>query len=206
MLALHLYDSSLDWFRQLGMVGTTQPGVIWTGVSSYQEIEAELQRIGGLGGRIDELWFHAHGAPGIVIMPSYGALVGYVCLDAGNVGQLKTVCFVAMAARARVFFTGCNVGEGAQGDAFLLAAGPAMLGRFGGVMVAATSKTFSVPLVGEWLPPWGHARVAKVSAGGNVVLSTSGFTTILPSLPSMPSLPALPRLPSLPGLPRGPLM
>jgi hypothetical protein len=51
MLTLHLYDSSDRRLRQWGYVGTTQPGIIYTGVSGYQDIENELRRIGGLGGK-----------------------------------------------------------------------------------------------------------------------------------------------------------
>jgi hypothetical protein len=99
---------------------------------------------------------------------------------------------MSIAAPGRVFFTGCNVGEGPQGDAFLSAAGPAMLAHGGGVMLVSTSVTASFPLYGEWLPPWGHVKAAKVSPGGAVVINTSGFTTKLPSLPSLPNLPQAP--------------
>jgi hypothetical protein len=169
---LHLYDSSLDPLRKAIMVGTTQPGIIWTGVASYQDIENELRRIGGLGGKIDELWFHAHGAPGIVAMPTYGPFIGWVCLDVNNVGNLKNACLTAMAPQARVFFVCCSVGKGPQGEAFLLAAGPAMLGTGGGSMFAATSTIFAMPLIGVRLPLWGHVRVAKVSPGGATVVTT----------------------------------
>lgn len=169
---LHLYDSSLDPIRRAIMVGTTQPGVIWTGVANLQDIEAELRRIGGLGGKIDELWFHAHGAPGIVVMPSFGPFVGWVCLDVNTVGKLKNACVVAMAPQAKVFFVCCSVGEGQPGEAFLLAAGPAMLGKGGGTMLAATSTIFAFPLIGVRLPMWGHVRAAKVSPGGATVVST----------------------------------
>ena len=169
---LHLYDSSLDPIRRAIMVGTTQPGVIWTGVANLQEIEAELRRIGGLGGKIDELWFHAHGAPGIVVMPSFGPFVGWVCLDVNTVGKLQNACLVAMAPQAKVFFVCCSVGEGPQGEAFLLAAGPAMLGKGGGTMLAATSTIFALPFIGVRLPMWGHVRAAKVSPGGTTVVST----------------------------------
>jgi len=169
---LHLYDSSLDPFRKSIMVGTDQPGIIWTGVSSFQDIEDELNRIGGLGGRIDELWFHAHGAPGVVYMPTFGSLIGWICLDVTNVGSLQSACVVAMAAGAKVFFVSCNLGEGAQGKAFLLAAGPAMLGTGGGSMFAATSTIYAMPIFGVRLPLWGHVRVAKVSPGGATVVTT----------------------------------
>lgn len=189
MLALHLYDSADRALRRWGYVGTTRPGLIYTGVSGYADIEAELRRIGGLGGKIDELWIHSHGAPGIIVIPLTGLISGIVCLDATNVAGLAPVCRMSIATPGRVFFAGCNVGEGAPGDAFLRAAGAAMLGHGGGVMLAATSVTASVPLYGEWLPPWGHVKAAKVSPGGAVTLTTSGFTTKLPSLPKLPSMP-----------------
>jgi hypothetical protein len=173
----------------MGYLGTTQPGVIYTGVSGYQDIQNELRRIGGLGGKIDELWIHSHGVPGIVAIPLTGWVSGMVCLDATNVSGLTPVCQMSIATPGKVFFTGCNIGEGTPGDTFLRAAGPAMLGHGGGVMLAATSVTGSWPLLREWLPPWGHVKAAKVSPGGAVAISTSGFTTRLPSLPSLPRIP-----------------
>jgi hypothetical protein len=172
MLSLHLYDRTDKWNRRWGYVGKDEPGVIYTGVASYQDIEDELRRIGGLGGRIDELWVHSHGAPGIIGIP-YSAPA--VCLDASNVANLAPVCRKAMASPAKVFWTGCNVGEGPQGEAFLRAAGPAMLGKGGGAMLASTSRTDSILFLGEWLPPWAQVRVAKVSPGGAVVISSSAF-------------------------------
>ena len=70
-----------------------------------------------------------------------------------------------------------------------------MLGHGGGVVLASTSVTASFPLYGEWLPPWGHVKAAKVSPGGAVVISISGFTTKLPSLPSLPQVPIPPLVP-----------
>ncbi len=195
MLTLHLYDSSDRRWRKWGYVGTNQPGIIYTGVSGYQDIEDELRRIGGLGGKIDELWIHSHGVPGIIVIPLLGLISGAVCLDATNVAGLAPLCRMSIAAPGKVFFTGCNVGEGPQGDAFLRAAGSAMLGHGGGVMLASTSVTASFPLYGEWLPPWGHVKAAKVSPGGAVVISISGFTTKLPSLPSLPQVPIPPLVP-----------
>jgi hypothetical protein len=175
---LHLYDQNDGCIRKMGYVGTTQPGIIYTGVASFQDIKNELQRIGGLGGKIDELWFHTHGAPGIIGTRT-GWISGVIWIDATNVGQLKNVCTLAIAPQAKVFFAGCNVGEGQQGDAFLRAAGAAKLGHGGGVMLAATSFTTSYPLFGEGIPPWGSIRAAKVSPGGAVVLSMTGPATIL---------------------------
>jgi hypothetical protein len=192
MQTLHLYDSSDRAIRRWGYVGIDQPGIVYTGVSGYQDIENEIRRVGGLGGKIGELWIHSHGAPGVIVIPLSGWFSGALCLDANNVGQLATVCRMFIATPGKVFFTGCSVGEGAPGDAFLRAAGPAMLGHGGGVVLASTSVTASVPWYGEWLPPWGHVKAAKVSPGGAVVISTSGFTTKLPSLPSLPSLPRAP--------------
>ena len=170
MLTLNLYDPN-DFFWRKYFTKRSQPGNIYTPFSNLQDIKNELQRIGGLGGKIDVLWIHSHGAPGVVAIKT-GWISGKVCLDATNVGQLGLLCRVAIAVQAKVYFAGCMIGYGAKGDAFLRAAGPQMLGHGGGVMLAPTSITYSHPIVGDWLPWWGSVRCAKVSPGGTVVLST----------------------------------
>src|SRR4030095_2007485 len=127
MQTLHLYDSSDRAIRRWGYVGIDQPGIVYTGVSGYQDIENEIRRAGGLGGKIGELWIHSHGAPGVIVIPLSGWFSGALCLDANNVGQLATVCRMFIATPGKVFFTGCNVGEGAPGDGFLRGAGTATL-------------------------------------------------------------------------------
>jgi hypothetical protein len=171
MLTVHLYDPH-DFFWRKWFPKRSQPGNIYTPVSNLRDIKNELRRIGGLGGKIDVLWFHAHGSPGVLVIPRTGLISGQVCLDAANVSQLSPLCRLALAAQARVYFAACMVGYGAKGEAFLRAAGPQMLGHGGGVMLAATSLTYSHPYVGDWLPHWGSVRAAKVAPGGTVTIST----------------------------------
>jgi hypothetical protein len=142
---------------------------VYTPVKSVGDIDAELNRIGGLGGKISSLLIHSHGAPGRVCIPIKPPTV---CLAATNVSQLKSACQRAMAPGANVFFLGCNIAEGPQGEAFLRVAGPHMLGVGGGLMFAATSVTLSFPIAGQLLPPWGSTRVAHVSPGGVTFIST----------------------------------
>jgi hypothetical protein len=186
MLILHLYDSGDNPLRLRGYAAEycaglfdgvwnpagcwAQPDTIHTPFRSLQDIEAELRRIGGLGGKIDLLFVHAHGAPGEIHLKT-GFIVTQVCLDAGNVHLLEPVCRRALPAQGRVFFAGCNVGYGSKGEAFLKAAGKHMLGHGGGVMLAVTSVTFSGPALGQRIPAWGSVRAAKVSPGGTVAIS-----------------------------------
>jgi len=165
-----MFDLSDGSARQAGYGDRLQDDAIWTGVNSFQDVQNELARIAKRGTRIDDLWFHMHGAPGVI-----GFEYSDPPIRTDNVSQLAKVCAAAMAAPARVLIAGCNVGEGPQGETFLRAAGPAMLGFGGGVMLAATSMTFSVPIQGEWLPGWAQVRAAKVSPGGAVVISTSSY-------------------------------
>jgi hypothetical protein len=192
MLTLHLFDMSDNDGRQAGYHGRIDDEVIWTGVNSFQDVRNELARIGNRGAKIDDLWFHMHGAPGVI-----GFEYSDPPICAKNVGQLTKVCSVAMATPARVLIAGCNTGEGPQGDAFLRAAGPAMLGLGGGVMLAATSMTFSIPIMGEWLPGWAQVRAAKVSPGGAVVISTTsyvGWSNLQKMVSAIPPLPPMPML------------
>lgn len=188
MLTLHLYDSGDNWMRRRGYAAEycaglfdgfwdparcrAQADTIYTPFASFQDIEAELLRIGGLGGKIDLLLIHSHGVPGMILLKT-GLISGTVCIDATNVHLLAPVCRRAIPAQGRIFFAGCNVGEGPKGEAFLRAAGKHMLGHGGGVMLAVTSVTFSFPLfLGQRIPAWGSVRAAKVSPGGTVAIST----------------------------------
>jgi hypothetical protein len=186
-LILQLYDSGDNWWRRRGFAAEycaglfdglwdpsgcwANPDTIHTPFGSFQDIEAELGRIGGLGGKIDLLVIHSHGAPGVIVARK-GILSYPVCLDATNVHLLASVCQRALPAQGRVFFGGCNVGYGPSGEAFLRVAGKHMLGHGGGVMLAVISVTMSYPGFGQRLPPWGSVRAAKVSPGGTVAIST----------------------------------
>lgn len=186
MLTLHLYDRTDNFYRRRGYAdeycasriaaifypASCTPAVdtINTPVANIKDVENELNRIAGLGKTVDSLWFHSHGVPGVVNISRNGAGLNY--LDWHTVWSLTPACQKALASPGRVFFAGCNVGEGARGEKFLLAAGAAMLGHGGGIMLAATSRTFSHPGLGQRLPPWGSVRVAKVSPGGAVSIST----------------------------------
>jgi hypothetical protein len=169
MLTLNLYDPN-DFFWRKNHPKTSTPVNIYTPFSNFQDIQNELTRISGRGQKIDVLWIHSHGAPGVVGFKT-GLFSGKACLDARNVGQLGPLCRAVIAAPARVYFAGCMIGYGAKGEAFLRAAGPQMLGHGGGVMLAPTSITCSSPRL-DWLPWWGSVRCAKVSPGGAVVIST----------------------------------
>jgi len=181
---LHLYDPTDNGTRRRGYAAeycsslydsVMNPATcaapqytIVTPVTGIVDIEAEIQRIGGLGGKIGWLYIHSHGIPGQVWIPISPPTP---CLAATNVSYLKSACKKAMAPGAKVGFFGCNIGEGPQGEAFLRVAGPSMLGADGGLMFAATSVTLSGPVLGQRLPAWGSVRVATVSPGGVVVIS-----------------------------------
>jgi hypothetical protein len=169
MLTLHFYDPN-DSYLHLWRVGTSRVDDIWKGVTSDSDIFQELRRLGSVGWRINDLWFHLHGSPGVIALSS-----GVPVISTSSVFLLTNVCLAAMAAPARICWLGCNVGEGPDGEAFLRAAGRAMLGGGGGVMLAATSVVASGPVIGERLPPWAQVRAAKVSPGGAVVISTSSY-------------------------------
>jgi hypothetical protein len=185
LYTLHLYDPTDNCNRRRGYAAEycsgwwasvtnpdtcpALPDTIYTPVQGLGDIAAELQRIGGLGGQISSLFVHSHGAPGQVYIPIKPPSL---CLAATNASQIKSACQNVMAPGAKVFFLGCNIGEGPQGEAFLRVAGPHMLGGGGGLMFAMTSVTFSYAIAGELLPPWGSVKVAHVSPGGAVFIST----------------------------------
>lgn len=77
----------------------------------------------------------------------------------------------------RVYFSGCNIGEGNEGWEFLEAAGKVFLRGFGGECFAWTSYGFgineSAPLIGPRFAPhqvhlWGELRKVIIAPGGLV--------------------------------------
>ncbi|TXL70880.1 hypothetical protein FHP25_32695 [Vineibacter terrae] len=129
-LTLHLYDDSANPLRQYACRNTNQPGIVYTHVASRQDVINEIGRIRRLG-LLVELWLHLHGSPGVVRTQS--VLLQSFAFDASTVYLLRNVCFNAMPALATVYWLCSDLGQGPAGDAFLRAAGPAMLSR-GGVL------------------------------------------------------------------------
>jgi hypothetical protein len=170
---LHLYDYTDNWLRRMGYAEeycsdyrvTTgacyrnRPGRLHAGVASIHDVSAWIGLIGMRELSIGSLIFHTHGAPGYVHLPNGG-------ITAANVGTLHAACSRYLVGGAFVGFMGCNVAEGARGEAFLLAAARQMLGRVGGTAFATDSVTFAVPYLGQRSPLWSDAAVATIAAGG----------------------------------------
>ncbi|HEX2885178.1 hypothetical protein, partial [Vineibacter terrae] len=137
-----------------------QPGSIWTHVTSRQDVINELGRLAGK--QIGVLWLYLHGSPGIV--RTQKMFLQSIAFDASTIGLLRNVCFNALTPYAWIYWLCGNLGQGPAGDAFLRAAGPAMLGR-GGSILASTSVLYPPPP----LSGWADARGATVSPGGAAV-------------------------------------
>ena len=167
MLRLHLYDDTTNPVRRFACTHNNQPGIIWTRVASRQDVINEIARV-GVGRQLAELWLHLHGSPGIVQIQN--GIMQSVAFDANNVHLLRNACFNAMAAYTWVYWLCGNLGEGPAGDAFLRAAGPAMLGG-GGIMFASTSVFYSPPPIAGWA----KGREANISSGGAVAINTGSY-------------------------------
>src|SRR5215468_4141588 len=98
---VHLYDPTDSWQRRRGYAAeycsslfdsavdpatcAAPPYTVYTPVTSLTDIDAELRRIGNLGGKIGALFVHSYGLPGQVFIPIKPPAV---CLAATNVSYL----------------------------------------------------------------------------------------------------------------------
>jgi len=169
---LFLYDSTdnplrrwgyakeyCDDYRVLtGYCAKDKSGTLHAGVDSLSGAIGWISHFKSRGKTIDKVFFLTHGAPGYVHLPRGG-------LSTSNASALKTVSS-DLSAHAIVGFLGCNVAEGPKGDAFLVAAGSAMLGKGGGKVFASDSVTFSVPGLGQRGPLWSTIKVVCIDPGG----------------------------------------
>ena len=174
---LHLYDWHDNIVRRsgyaaeycsdfdivTGQCNTASPGNHFAAVASVPDIAAAIESFGRQMRTIDSIWFHTHGVPGQVSLPGGN-------LRAGNVSLLRKACDKYLASPAYIYFLGCNVGEGHNGEAFLTVAGSLLLGHGGGSVFASDSVTFSFPLVGQWRPPHANVIEAVVEPGGQVTI------------------------------------
>jgi hypothetical protein len=132
--------------------------MLHAGVDSLTDAIGYISLFRSHGHTINSVWFHTHGRPGYIHLPREG-------IDVTNAHRFSEVSG-DLAPSAVVGFLGCNVAEGPSGEAFLLAAGSAMLGTGGGFMFASDSITFSVPGLGQRRPIWSSIKVVCVDRGG----------------------------------------
>ncbi|MCB9960016.1 MAG: DUF4347 domain-containing protein [Rhodospirillaceae bacterium] len=179
MTELHLYDWTDNALRRWGYADVycedysvvqgrclqDRPGILHAAVASLTDVISWIRIIGQREQTIDELHIHSHGNIGYIHLPNGGITIS-------NVSQLQPVCSQYLARPGRVLLYGCNVAEGPTGQAFLIAAGRAMLGHGGGIIGASDSKTFSVPGLGQRLPVWATLHIAVVSPSGTVTIQS----------------------------------
>ena len=177
MTELHLYDHTDNVLRRMGYAAVycedysvthgrclqDRPGVLHAAVDRREHVISWIRVIGRRVRTLHALHFHTHGNVGYIHLPNGGITIA-------NVETLQPACSQFLSMPAEVHFHGCNVAEGDNGRAFLVAAGRAMLGHGGGRMTASDSKTLSVPGLGQRLPFWASRIVAEVDRGGTVVV------------------------------------
>lgn len=166
MPELIFYDPLDHYPRTSGykVVEAAAPNAVVTPALTVADLVNEITFISRLQGPITQISILIHGAPGLVYLR-------HDPLTTANAARLQPACQYSMAAGARVFLYGCNVGQGTRGVAFITALAQAMVGALGGLVLAVDSVTFSWPLIGERLPPWGTVVAAKAAPGGAVTIS-----------------------------------
>jgi hypothetical protein len=118
--------------------------------------------------------FHTHGGPGSINL-------GAETLDVLSLHRLYLPNMDdVFHINAKVIFTGCNVGEGHQGEWFLLRFAEMTLNGGGGKVRGSTGTGIADPLIyGDVYHPFGDWVTATVSPGGNAKLS--GHTHLVPN-------------------------
>ena len=159
---LHIYD-------------VTDPVIRWTverraepnklGVISAQDLENGLDHLLATGQTFDRILFETHGSPGCLwfqnspVGPSQ--LVKY-----GRFSRLTT-------SGARIYFNGCNVGDGAEGWKFLNFAAAALIVPHTGKVVAQTRVGFGNFYNGHVVHLASDTRAIEVMADGQFVQTTT---------------------------------
>jgi len=166
---LYVYDksSSLDKKQAAGRFDGVSD-VVTVPAASIAELKSSLDQMAGLV-KFDRAVFQTHGSPGTIYFKD-DALTSYRLLTE-FAGRGYTSLF---AAGSRLYFDGCNVGEGEAGEKFLAAAGKIFLAAGG---EAFAWETLGVAIPG-WLPGWlsgGHTihlgplKKLRFDNSGNVI-------------------------------------
>ncbi|PUB78763.1 MAG: hypothetical protein DBO99_06210 [gamma proteobacterium symbiont of Ctena orbiculata] len=171
MSELHLYDYTDNALRRKGYKKhyedehylVKDKRIYHGGVDSIWGVRNFFKLFYLRSGPISDVIFHTHGSRGYIHLPKGP-------IRSSNVGLLKNACSQYLAKPATVLFLGCNVAEGDKGKEFMRKAATAMLGHGGGVMAAYTSKTMSIPWLGQRIPKWGDRVLAVVDKSGNVTI------------------------------------
>ena len=140
------------------------PGEIAQKLTSLKSLESVLKDfLAPPSIRVDRLDFHTHGSPGGIALGSerlrYNTLKRFK-----NMGLDKV-----FSPTARVFFHGCNVAKGIQGELFLAEFGHIFL-KGGGRVGGSTSLGIANPVGGTTAHFWGQSVYANVKSGGKVTL------------------------------------
>jgi hypothetical protein len=140
-------------------------------VKSINELVGLFQGWARTGERVDSLDFHTHGSPGAIYLGR--DTLSWASTDLPrlqNTGVQRV-----FTAKCTITFSGCNVAEEPQGEAFLAVVGKAWLSTSGGSVRGSTGKGLMDPF--GWLSPtrvWhptGRWVTATVLPGGAVTLS-----------------------------------
>jgi hypothetical protein len=169
---LHFYDFNDNFMRRggyaaeycedfsyiTGQCSVDIPGNKHAAIDNITQAPGWVSLFKSRGHTINEVIFHTHGAPGYVHLPNGGLTVANVSSIASMGSDLPS--------NALIDFKGCNVAEGPDGEAFLLAVANGVLSANGGRAKGTDSVTFSVPGIGQRRPIWSSRPTACITAGG----------------------------------------
>ena len=142
MSKLYIYDktSSID-VKQANGRFSGGSGIHTIGASSVADLQSKMDALLAMGQTFERVLFQTHGNSGSIFF-------NHEAIDSVKISNFVKYCLL-FPNRTKVYFDGCNVGEGKQGWAFLAAAGQALLPLGGGVTMAYTSLGLGLP---GWVP------------------------------------------------------
>jgi len=129
MSKLYIYDktSSID-VKQANGRFSGGSGIHTIGASSVADLQSKMDALLAMGQTFERVLFQTHGNSGSIFF-------NHEAIDSVKISNFVKYCLL-FPNRTKVYFDGCNVGEGKQGWAFLAAAGQALALRRVAVLVA----------------------------------------------------------------------
>ena len=155
MALLHIFDSSDSGIVETANRRSAEKKLP---ISDMSDLRYYLDKLKGEGKVFDRILFETHGKPGKI-------LFNHVAVDRPYWLEIPGRYNSFTAPFARIYFNGCNVGEGEEGWRFLEAAARVFMPTTSGEVFAHTSMGFGNPYGSHTFHFWGDTNTIYVKSG-----------------------------------------